>query len=177
MTKPLDPTVRALPVVEWPTVDRLRWESVCRPGERLRRGGDAAHLKPISRADLARRYGYFLGYLHRARRPISAGSAADQVTSANVASYLEELTGRVSSVTVYGSIAKLRRIAELLNPGMDLAWLRDIEAELDLVKQPKSKMSKLVDTSVLVEVGLTLLQEAELEPEVSPYRSITLKGR
>ena len=103
--------------------------------------------------------------------------AADQVTPGNVAFYLEELNGRIGSVTVYGSISKLRRMAELLNPELDLAWLRDIEADLDIVKQPKSKMSKLVDTSVLVEVGLTLLEEAELEPEVSPYRSITLQSR
>ena len=172
-TKP----VRSMPVAEWPDADRIRWEAVCQPGARLRRGGAAAHLKTISRDDLARRYGYFLDHLHRAGRPLSGGTAADQVTPANVAFYLEELKGRVGSVTVYGSISKLRRMAELLNPELDLAWLRDIEADLDIVKQPKSKMAKLVDTSVLVEVGLTLLHEAELEPEVSPYRSVTLQSR
>lgn len=164
-------------VAEWPEADRLRWEALCQPGARLRRGGAAAHLKPISRNDLARRYGYFLDHLHRVGCPLSGGTAADQVTPANVSSYLEALRNRVGSVTVYGSISKLRRMAELLNPALDLAWLRDIEADLDLMKQPKSKMSKLVDTSSLVEAGLTLLYEAELEPDVSPYRSITLQSR
>ena len=162
MTKPKRPTGRPLAACrEWPDADRLRWESVCRPGERLRRGGDS---RP-SEAGIARRPRPALRLLPRSsppRRaaPLGRERAADQVTPANVTSYLEELTGRVGSVTVYGSISKLRRIAELLNPELDLAWLRDIEDDLDLVKQPKSKMSKLVDTSVLVEVGLTLLHEA-----------------
>ena len=57
--------IRSVPVEDWPEPDRCAWEAACRPGGRLARGGAAAHLKPITRADLARRYGYFLDHLHR----------------------------------------------------------------------------------------------------------------
>jgi hypothetical protein len=55
--------VRSLPIAAWPAADRIAWELACRPGERLRRGGGASYLKPVTCADLARRYGYFLDYL------------------------------------------------------------------------------------------------------------------
>ena len=55
--------MRALPVPEWPEAERCAWEAACRPGVRLKRGGRASHLKPITRDDLERRYGYFLHHL------------------------------------------------------------------------------------------------------------------
>jgi site-specific recombinase XerD len=67
----------------------------------------------------------------------------------------------VSSVTVYGSIYKLRRATEIIAPDHDVSWLRDIENELDFVKQPQSKMHRLVMAEVLLEAGLTLMTEAE----------------
>ena len=57
--------VRSLPLDLWPEADRNAWNTACRPTARLRRGGAAAHLKPVTRDDLARRYGYFLDFLDR----------------------------------------------------------------------------------------------------------------
>ena len=52
--------MRSLPLENWPCADREAWQQACRPHLRLSRGGAAAGMKPISQADLARRYGYFL---------------------------------------------------------------------------------------------------------------------
>lgn len=52
---------------------------------------------------------------------------------------MEELKQRVSSVTVYGSIQKLRRITQLVAPDLDLAWLMEIERDLFSEIRPKSK--------------------------------------
>ena len=57
--------IRSLPLDLWPMADRLAWETACQPPNRLKRGGAAGHLKPITRDDLARRYGYFLDFLSR----------------------------------------------------------------------------------------------------------------
>ena len=57
--------VRSLPLDLWPEADRSAWISACRAAGRLKRGGTASHLKPITRDDLARRYGYFLDFLGR----------------------------------------------------------------------------------------------------------------
>ena len=125
------------------------------------RGGAGAHMKPITLSDLARRYGYFLDFLNRARLLSRTSVAAGHVTPENVAGYLEELQERVSSVTAYGSMYKLRRASQLIDPRGDFRWLTEIEKDLALVMRPRSKADRLVLSEVLVECGLTLMTEAE----------------
>src|SRR5262249_221304 len=67
---------------------------------------------------------------------------------------------RVSSVTVHGSIYKLRRMAQLLNPAADFEWLYDREKDLALIMQPRSKFGRVVYIQVLQQAGLTLMTEA-----------------
>jgi integrase len=59
---------RSLPIAEWPASDRLGWAQACRPAQRLKRGGTASHLAPISQADIANRYGLYLDFLQRNER-------------------------------------------------------------------------------------------------------------
>jgi integrase len=153
--------VRSLKVGEWPDADRHAWEDACRPGSRLKPGGAASYLAQVSRDDYARRYGEFLGFLQRNGRLDREAAEAALVTPSNVEAYITELTGRVRSVTVWNCISKLRRAAKLLAPTADLAWLAEIEKDLALVMEPRSKFDRLVFTPRLVEAGLTLVAEAE----------------
>ena len=57
--------MRSLPLEDWPGADREAWERACRPSVRLTKGGAASHMKPVTQADLARRYGYLLDHLAR----------------------------------------------------------------------------------------------------------------
>jgi hypothetical protein len=66
----------------------------------------------------------------------------------------------VSSVTVYGSIHKLRRVTQLIAPEQEVAWLMEIERESFSEMRPRSKWDRVVLTEVIV--GLTLIAEAEL---------------
>jgi site-specific recombinase XerD len=159
--------VRSLPIDLWPGADRNAWISACRPAQRLKRGGLAAQLKPITRNDLARRYGYFIDFLSRRGLLHTDAMAAADVTPSNVESYIAELKERVGSVTVYGSIYKLRRASQLIAPDRDFAWLAEIEKDLALVMQPRSKFDRMVLTEVLVEAGLTLIHETETSPRLS----------
>jgi integrase len=152
---------RSLPVSEWPDADRRAWEEACRPSLRLKPGGVASHLAEVSRNDFARRYGAFLGFLWRSCRLESYAGAAAQVTLANVEAYIAELKVRVHSVTVWNSIYKLRRAAQLLAPKTDFSWLAEIEKDLALEMEPRSKFDRLVLTGRLVEAGLTLVAEAQ----------------
>src|SRR4029077_18558123 len=110
--------------------DRTAWEAACRPSVRLLRGGAASHLRPITQNDLARRYGYFLDFLSRSGRLDPEVEAGARVTLENIEPYVEELKRRVSSVTVYGSIYKLRRTTQLIAPERDIVWLLSIERDL-----------------------------------------------
>lgn len=153
--------IRSVRLENWPTADRLGWDAALRASERLRRGGAASHLKDVTRRDLARRYGYFLDYVQRTEEFNDSMAAAAYVTPERIAGFLTELQGRVSSVTVYGTIYKVRRVAQLLVPAKDFTWLCEIEKDLGLVMQPGSKADRLVYSNVLAETGFALMVEAD----------------
>jgi integrase len=162
---------RSLPLAEWPHADRRAWREACRPGLRLNPGGRASHLREVSREDYENRYGAFLGFLQRANLLRGDGVAAGRVTPANVEAYLGDLRSRVSSVTAYNCISKLRRVASLIAPDADFKWLSDIENDLALVLEPRSKFERFVFTEVLVEAGLTLVTEAQQSAKDSLSRA------
>jgi len=153
--------VRSLPIEFWPESDRKAWISASRPSQRLNRGGAGSHMKAITLDDLARRYGYFLDYMNRRGLLDPTKAAGTHVAPENVDAYLRELVARVGSVTVQGSICKLRRACELIDPARDLSWLADVEKDLAMVMRPRSKANRWVLTEVLIEAGLTLIAEAE----------------
>lgn len=154
--------IRSLPVKDWPEPDRHAWAEACRPGVRLQSGGRASHLKPVTRGDLEKRYGLFLDFLARSGRLPGDRSATDLITPAILNDYIAELQARVSSVTVHGAIYKLRRMAQLLDPALDVAWMREIESDLHDRKRPIRNAHRLVFSHRLIAVGLNLFEQAEL---------------
>ena len=65
------------------------------------------------------------------------------------------------SVTLAQSVYKLRRMAEILAPDADFAWLVGIEQDLAFMAEPQARFDRTVTTEVLVEAGLTVVREAE----------------
>lgn len=166
------PGVHSLPEERWPTADRAAWQEARRPSVRLQRGGAASHLRSVVQHDLRKRYGLFLDFLSRSSWFDMNAPAGAQVTSENVDPYVAELKNRVSSVTVYGSIQKLRRFVQLIAPGGDLSWLIDIERQLYSERRPRSKWHRVVTTDILVDAGRTLMADAEIaqRPELTRAR-------
>jgi site-specific recombinase XerD len=166
------PGVHSLPEGLWPAADRAAWEEARHPSVRLQRGGTASHLRPVVQRDLRKRYGLFLDLLSRSGRLDMNAPAGAQVTPENVEGYVAELKNRVSSVTVYGSIQKLRRFVQLIAPGRDLGWLIEIERQLCSERRPRPKWDRVVTTDVLVDAGRTLMAEAEIakRPELTRAR-------
>jgi integrase len=152
---------RSMPLSEWPASHRETWEEICRPGLRLRKGGAASRYAEVSREDFARRYGAFLGFLQLSGLLDPSAGPAAQITPQNVELYIAKLTGRVRSVTVWNCIYKLRMAARLLDPKADFAWLSEIEQDLALVMEPRSKFDRVVLAERIVQAGLTLVSEAE----------------
>jgi integrase len=162
--------VRSAPLAEWTIADQAAWQRAIAPRARLRKGGAGGHLAAITQRDLARRYGYFVDHLIRKGLFDPDAGPAAQVTPDFVASFVGELSSRVSSVTTAGSICKLRRASELLDPDRDFAWFAEIEKDLALVMRPKSKDNRLVDPDLIVEAGLTLIKEASDNPALTPLQ-------
>jgi integrase len=167
---------RSLPIAEWPKSDRLGWEDACRPAQRLQRGGAASHLALVSQADVTNRYGLYLDFLQRNGRLDAALGAMSLVTPDNVNEFIVELQARVRSVTVWNSVYKLRRAAELIAPGGDFGWLAEIEKDIALVMIPRSKADRLVLTERLVEAGLVLIKEAETYGKTALARAVGVRN-
>jgi integrase len=167
---------RSLPIAEWPAADREGWEEACRPGERLTRGGSASHLAPVSRADIANRYGLYLDHLQRHGWLDPAMSAKTLVTPDSVNAFVAELKARVRSVTVWNSVYKLRRAAQLIVPGRDFGWLTEIEKDVALVMEPRPKADRLVLAERLVEAGVTLIREAEMFSKTAHARATGVRN-
>jgi integrase len=153
--------VRSLRIAEWPYAERTAWELACRPGVRLKGGGAASHLRLVTQHMLAQKNGLFLDFVARSSMLNLHADAGGRVTPELVEPYLEELKKHVSSVTVYGSIQKLRRITQFIAPKRDLRWLIEIERELFADMRPKSKWDRVVLAEVIIEAGLTLIAKAE----------------
>jgi site-specific recombinase XerD len=153
---------RSLTLELWPAADRSAWIAACKPPVRLKPGGVVGHLRPATRNQYAERYASYLGFLSRCGLLELEGEPATNVTSDKVAAYLADLKGRVASTSTHTSIATLRHVAEIIAPGADFSWLSEIEKDLALVKQPRSKSNRVVLAEVLIQAGLTLMHEAEL---------------
>ncbi len=160
--KAMGPGVHSLPEERWPAAERVAWDEARRPSVRLKRGGSASHLRAVVQHDLGKRNGLFLESVARAGRLDMNAPAGAHVTPENVEPYVAELKRRVSSVTVYGSIQKLRRFVQLIAPDRDLGWLIEIERELYSERRPRPKWDWVVTTDVLVDAGRTLMAEAEI---------------
>jgi hypothetical protein len=110
---------RSLPIPDWPKSDRLGWEQASQPAQRLQRGRAASHLARVSQADIANRYGLYLDFLQRNGRLDPAMGAMNLVTPDHVKEFIVELKARVRSLTVWNSVYKLRRAAQLIAPSGD----------------------------------------------------------
>ena len=160
---------RFLPIQFWPEADRNGWTVAVQPSARLKRGGVAGHLKPVTHDNHARQYGNFLGFLDRAGSLRLDGPAAVNVTADNVDAYLTEIKRRLGSVSVHGSICMLRRVSQYMAPGRDFDWLAEIGKDLALTARPRSKSGRLVTTGTLLEAGLALIHEAECSRRMSRF--------
>jgi integrase len=167
---------RSLPIPGWPHLDRLGWSEALRPPQRLKRGGAASHLAEVSQRDITNRYGLYLHYLKRKGLLDPTGTAATLVIPENVSGFIAELQERVRSVTVWNSIYKLRRAAQLIAPSADFLWLREIENDIALVMTPRTKNDRVVFTERLVEAGLTLIQEAETFGKTQHARAVGFRN-
>ena len=156
-------SVRSLPVQEWSEADRQGWEAACRPGRRFTRGGAASHMAAVTQTDLANRFLDRFGWLDH------SAEAAAVVVPEFIASFIEELQDRVSSVTVSRTIYKVRRAAECIAPGRDFAWLAEIGKDLAMLERPKDKFDRVVLTERVLEAALVAFWEIDAASQARPF--------
>jgi hypothetical protein len=87
--------------------------------------------------------------------------------------FLETARAAWGSVTLAYSVYKIRRVAEMLRPDLDLRWLRELELDLRFDMRPKSRRENFT-TEELMEAGLSLFRQANLSETLSPVKKAVL---
>src|SRR5262245_45201468 len=152
---------RSLKPSEWTAMDRLAWAAARQPGQRLRAGGTAGHLRPATQNMLEMAYGQFLGFCARTGRLDPSAAAAAHITSELIGDFIGNLRIRVGSVTRARWLQRVFRMAQLLAPEGDYNWLKEIVWQLKEEERPRPKAHRIVDTARIVEVGISLMERAE----------------
>ncbi len=158
--------LKSLPIGEWPKSDQEAWDTACRPAVRLRRGGSASRLAPITRDDIQRRYGYFLTFLKECHQFDAAASCEAHLTPVHIGLFVDRMRDEWSATTLFMTIRtpaelsfhKLKQIARHLAPTANFQWLSDIAGDLKAEDGPV-KRPPVVDASELLTAGLTLVEE------------------
>lgn len=164
----------ALRVDDWPAADRDGWHRACVSSARLRRGGAAAGMKPVSQTSHARAYGYLLDFCRRTDQLDTAATAAAQVTPALIGELLVELQARVGAVTRWSYLQKILRVADILAPDRDFHWLGEIVADLRYEAQPRPKHRRIVTSNRLLALGLELIARGESSEGLTGLRRARL---
>jgi len=163
------PSQKALPLADWPRIDREAWGAAQETAGVLYDGGVASHLKPHTRRDLTRRYAYFLSFLAQRRRLDPHGFAAASVTEQNILDYVCYLEARVSSVTLAQSLRKIAQVASFLDPRRDWRWLRRLVRRLQLRARPRDRRSDVMEIRELYRLGLQLMHEADKAAKATAF--------
>jgi integrase len=125
-------------------------------------------MKNSTRNSCERAYGYFLDHCQRTGVLDSGAGPGTHVTRERVDAFLAEITGRVSAVTRWSYISKMRRVAEILSR-QEFGWLKEIEAELRYQAIPRAKHHKTVDSRRLLAAGLDLVARGENSAELTQH--------
>ena len=148
----------SLPLEHWPDADRAAWRSALKPRCGWRPGGALTRYRPVTVADLRKRYGYFLQFCFEDGRFDTGSVAAGHITETLVEAYVNRVATMWSPVTTHMSIQKLWKVARVLWPGKDYAWLREIVLDLKSVAAPRIKRP-FVTAEQLWNVGVALHEE------------------
>jgi hypothetical protein len=77
------------------------------------------------------------------------------------------------SVTVYGSIVKLHRVARLIAPNRDFKWLAEIEADLRYQMRPRSRYGRVDEARE----GIPVSSASRINiPRANDFPPLTMRG-
>ncbi len=169
------PVRRCLPLAQWPEGDRAAWMAAHRRGGLLDDDGLAAAWAPATDTIIASGYGRFLSYLVETEGLDLTASPRDRVTRPVVEAYVDHLRERNHSSTIAGRIRALSRAAAVMSPNTDWAWLRRILARLCRMATPaRDDRARLMPARTMLDLATTLMQRAEMETALSPWRRALL---
>ncbi len=170
MTRALgtDPARRCLPTAEWPSADRDIWAAALREGDILEPGGERFRHAPGSNRAVEGGYGRWLAWLAHAGLLEARVAPADRITPERVVAYLETLAEHNGTATRARRLEELFIVAQLADRERDWCWIRDIRGRVRRRHLPtREKRARLVGAEDLVDLGHSLMRQAESEADAA----------
>ena len=163
-----DPRRRCMPIDEWPVVDRKALEAATDAVDLLDEGGLAAHWSAATRTKVIKSYGRWLTFLYLNGALDDVDEPAARVSRELLESYFKELRSIVAPVTVRGRILDLHEALRVMVPGADLSMLNRLYKRLNHAEPVRDKRAKVHHPARLIDLGITLMERATLEPVARP---------
>jgi integrase len=153
----------SMPFDQWPGADRAAWKRAVRPGSLLDEGaGPASRWRPTSSAAVIQCYGHWLAFLSGRGELIDCSDPAERLRPDQVQAFVAVLREGRTSGTVANTIKRLLMAAHVMWPGQDWSWLRRLRGRLQQrAEPPRSKLGRMVSPAALLDLGRTLMDEAE----------------
>ena len=160
---------------EWPAPDREFWAHASQPGGLFTPSTPAASWRPRTIQTVAEGYGYALAWLDRRGHlevdcPPEARWSADRLCQ-----YIEDMRARkLSPATVHNRVLALERALAVLAPASDRSMLRVAIKNLNMRSDGSRKRNRLQDPARLVDLGFTLMRDAENSTHKSARKNASM---
>ena len=157
-----DPARRCLPVEAWPEPDQRAWRAALCEGDVLNPGGAAVDWAPHTRQKISKGYGRWLTWLASRGLLDLNQQPAERITPTHLRDYVGDLTVMNAPYTVLARAQELYQAIGAMVPGLDWAWLRQIERRLRYKAVPvRDKRLKVVSSESLLAFGVELMSAAD----------------
>ena len=152
--------MKALPFAAWPEADEKLWLDALETGDRFSGRGKAAHWSIASQNSIRYAYGRWLAYIDCEHPENFSGLPANRFTQAIIRQYVEKLQNEVSASTVFIYLDQLLCGIQAMLPDKDISQYQLILRSLRRDIKPKAKHHRIVDSSRLFGLGLSLMDQA-----------------
>jgi site-specific recombinase XerC len=160
MARPVAPMRRALPVSEWPLIDRQAWMTAQMTGDVFDDEGRAAHWATRTRQTNEQHYGRWLGYLRWTGTFNAAAAPADRVTRETVRAYNRHLASIVAARTRLSMLVGLKVMMQAMAPDRNWRWLQEACNRVQINAKPsRDKRKRMRPTAEIFAAASTELEQ------------------
>ena len=153
---------KALPVTEWPELDREAWSLANQAGDEISGWGTATEWAPRSIENAEQAVGRFLGFLARNDRLRPVSRVGERVVLENLRAFGYGLSAQLAPYTVLGIFASLNMAFAAMDPTADRSLLNKLISRLARsAKSVRDIGSNLLSPKELETIGRSMMEEAE----------------
>ncbi|WP_422368602.1 hypothetical protein [Pelagibius sp.] len=169
-------TRKSLPFKARPEADRAAWTAALAEGDIFDGRGPAAHWSVGSRRSIATGYARWLGHLRDTTPEALVLPPAERATRPRLQAYVDHLQASLGSGGVFNDVKQLYDALRVMAPDHDWSWLKTLAWRLHQKVTPKAKQHRIVAATRLLDLGLRLMERADLD-SADPHHHQALQYR